>query len=105
MNGRTFDSAPLTASEQREGPCQASQHAPIVDAYNAAKASGLYLRVKNDKGGLIAKAYATHNQLEYFAELSAIYFVGGNYYPFDRARLIRYDPVGTQMLRRLWGTK
>lgn len=82
-----------------------AKHDPIVDAYNAAKASNLYLRVKDIKGGLVAKAYATHNQLEYFAELSAIYFVGGNYYPFDRARLVRYDPVGTQMLRSLWGAE
>lgn len=82
-----------------------AKHTPIADAYTAAKASGLYLRVKDDKGGLIDKAYATHNQLEYFAELSAIYFVGGNYYPFDRARLIRYDPVGTRMLRSLWGAE
>lgn len=82
-----------------------AKHAPIVDAYNAAKASNLYLRVKDIKGGLVAKSYATHNQLEYFAELSAMYFVGGNYYPFDRARLVRYDPVGTQMLRSLWGAE
>ena len=81
-----------------------AKHTPIVDAYTAAKASGLYLRVKDDKGKLIDKAYATHNPLEYFAELSAIYFVGGNYYPFDRTRLIRYDPVRTRMLRNLWAS-
>lgn len=81
------------------------KHPPILDAYNAAKAGNLYLRVKDNKGTLIAKAYATHNQLEYFAEVSAMYFVGGNYYPFDRARLVRYDPVGTRLVRSLWGAE
>ena len=79
-----------------------AKHPPILDAYNAAKAAGLYLRVKDHKGKLIDKAYATKNQLEYFAEISAMYFVGGNYYPFDRARLARYDPVGTRLVLSLW---
>ena len=30
------------------------------------------------------KAYAATNHLEYFAELSCMYFVGCNYEPFDR---------------------
>ncbi len=36
------------------------------------------------------------------AELSAIYFVGGNYYPYDRAQLKKYDPVGYKMVEDLW---
>lgn len=79
-----------------------ARHPPILDAYNAAKAAGLYLRVKDHKGKLIDKAYATKNQLEYFAEISAMYFVGGNYYPFERSRLVRYDPVGTRLVVSLW---
>jgi hypothetical protein len=31
-----------------------------------------------------------------------MYFVGGNYFPFDRAGLAVYDPVGESMVRTLW---
>jgi hypothetical protein len=29
--------------------------------------------------------------------------VGGNYFPFDRAGIAKYDPTGERMLRTLWG--
>ena len=32
-----------------------------------------------------------------------MYFVGSNYYPFDRDGLAQYDPVGERMVRTLWG--
>jgi hypothetical protein len=32
-----------------------------------------------------------------------MYFVGGNYAPFDRAGLSRYDKAGEQMVSSLWG--
>ena len=47
-------------------------------------------------------AYATVNQLEYFAEVSAMYFVGGNYFPYDRDGLRVYDPKGVAMVELLW---
>ena len=79
------------------------QHPPISAAYLAAKNGGLYKYVKDKKGKVIAEAYAVHNQLEYFAELSAMYFVGGNYFPFDRNGIARHDPGGERMVRQLWG--
>jgi hypothetical protein len=80
------------------------KYEPIYRAYQNANARGLYRNVTDYKGKVIADAYAIRrNQLEYFAELSAIYFVGSNYYPFDRAGLAKYDPVGERMVRTLWG--
>jgi threonine dehydratase len=52
-------------------------------------------------GKMIPAACAIRsNQLEDFAELSAMYFVGGNYHPFDGAGLTQHDPVRTP-----WGCR
>ncbi len=56
----------------------------ILQAWENAMKLGLYQGVKDDQGKIVDKAYATVNQLEYFAELSCMYFVGCNYQPFDR---------------------
>ena len=47
--------------------------------------------------------YAAQNHLEYFAELTAMYFVGANYFPRDRAGLKAYDPAGYALVETLWG--
>ncbi len=78
------------------------KHPQIINAWQQAKSQGLYRDVKDLKGQSISQAYALTNQLEYFAELSAIYFVGGNYHPFDRHGLSVYDPQGLQMVKKLW---
>lgn len=78
------------------------KHPPIHGAYAAAMTQGLYRNVRDNKGKVIPNAYAARNRLEYFAELSAMYFVGGNYFPFDRAGLAAYDPNGESMVRTLW---
>jgi hypothetical protein len=75
---------------------------PIVSAYRNAKDLGLYRNVKDNKGKIIKEAYAIKNHLEYFAELSAIYFVGGNYFPMNRNDLFKYDQLGVRMLSDLW---
>lgn len=49
-------------------------HPPIVNAYQNAKRVEFYTNVKDIKGENIPKAYAIKNQLDYFAELLAIYF-------------------------------
>ncbi|MCU7904907.1 MAG: hypothetical protein KZQ76_03465 [Candidatus Thiodiazotropha sp. (ex Epidulcina cf. delphinae)] len=79
------------------------KHPPIVAAYENAKQQGLYRSIKDYKGRSIPKAYALKNQLEYFSDLSAIYFVGGNYYPFNQEGLSKYDNVGLQLVSSLWG--
>lgn len=78
------------------------RHGPILQAWNNAMQSGLYRNVRDYKGRVIFSAYARKNQLEYFAELSAAWFVGINYHPFSREELERYDPEGCRMIRELW---
>jgi len=74
----------------------------ILRTYRAAKAAHLYARVIGDDGRLLEQGYAATNQLEYFAELSCMYFVGCHYYPFNRAQLREYDPDGAALIRRMW---
>jgi hypothetical protein len=74
----------------------------LMSAYRGAMAKGLYDEVAFGDGRK-HKGYAATNHVEYFAELSAIYFVGGNYYPFDRARLKDFDPDGYDVVEKLWG--
>ncbi len=78
------------------------KHPPIFEAWKNARASNKFLNVRDTKGKTIRRAYAISNQLEYFAELSAMYFVGGNYFPFDKRGLKQYDPVGHGMVEQLW---
>lgn len=75
----------------------------IKAAWQNAIDKKLYVNVKDDKGKVIPKAYALTNQLEYFAELTAIYFGKCNYAPFNRADLKKYDPVGYAMIQKMWG--
>lgn len=78
---------------------------PDIDrAYRAAMAHGLYRDVLDDQARRLPAAYATTNRLEYFAELSMIYFTGGYYQPFDRAMLRVYDPAGYAMVEKMWSS-
>lgn len=77
----------------------------ILAAYDAAMQDKLYHNVRDIKGTVTAKAYATVNQLEYFAELSAMYFVGCNYEPVNQAQLKNYDPRGFQMIEQMWAVR
>jgi hypothetical protein len=74
----------------------------IVQAWENAVARGLYRNVEDNEGKTHERGYALVNQLEYFAELSCMYFARCNYPPVDRAALEAYDPVGYQMIRRFW---
>ena len=78
------------------------KYEPIYAAYVNAKSKDLYRNVKDYKGKTIPTAYAIKNQLEYFAELSAIYFVGGNYFPYSKSDLKNYDSAGFEMVSLLW---
>lgn len=80
----------------------AEQDPEILAAWQNATAKGLYRGVKDVNGKTLVEAYAAKNQLEYFAELSAAYFVGINYFPFDRPGLAKYDPVGYRLIERYW---
>jgi hypothetical protein len=74
----------------------------IVLAYTGAMKRGLHHNVPDDSGKRLDSSYAATNALEYFAELSCMYFVGCNYKPFNRDELKKYDPAGFAMIEKLW---
>lgn len=74
----------------------------ILNAWEQAMKKGLYRQVRDKQNQFQATAYASVNQLEYFAELSCMYFVGCNYQPFNRRELQLYDPEGFAMIRKMW---
>lgn len=77
-------------------------HQAITNAWLNSRHSGLYQSVQNAQGKTLTPAYASTNHMEYFAELSAIYFIGGVYHPFNRPGLKTYDPVGYAMIQTHW---
>jgi hypothetical protein len=75
----------------------------IMQAWEHARDNNLYRNVQDvQTKRTLASAYALTNQLEYFAELSCMYFVKCNYEPSDRKKLKEYDPVGFAMIRKMW---
>ncbi|MFO7907972.1 MAG: DUF885 domain-containing protein [Pirellulaceae bacterium] len=76
----------------------------ILKAWKQAVRHKTYEGVKDVNGKRLERAYAVANQLEYFAELSGTYFLGGEYEPFDRAALRERDPAGLAMVEKMWGT-
>lgn len=79
------------------------ERADIYDAWKAAIDGGLYQTVREEDKDAFNPNYAAQNHLEYFAELSATYFTGNNYFPRDRAALKDYDPAGYKLIEQLWG--
>jgi hypothetical protein len=75
----------------------------ILAAWENARNSKLYLNVRDvETGKRLPSAYALTNQLEFFAELSCMYFVRCNYEPSNQKQLKAYDPVGYAMIRKMW---
>ncbi|MFN2644924.1 MAG: hypothetical protein ABR570_08035 [Burkholderiales bacterium] len=78
---------------------------PVIrNAYEHAMAARLYDAVPYAGGGR-RQAHAAKNAAEYFAELSEAYFGRNDYYPFTRAELLRYDPIGYRMVKELWSAR
>ena len=78
-------------------------HPPVFDTWEQAMKAGLFKTVHPDDKNAHSPNYAAQNHLEYFAELSAMYFVGANYWPRDREGLKAYDPNGYRLVETLWG--
>ena len=75
----------------------------ILAAWENARDGKLYLNVRDvETGKTLPSAYALRNQLEFFAELSCMYFVRCNYEPSNQKQLKAYDPVGYAMIRKMW---
>jgi hypothetical protein len=79
------------------------RRADIHNTWKHAMDAGLYQVVREEDEKTHVPNYAAQNHLEYFAELSAMYFGGGNYFPRDRKGLKQYDPDGYDLIERLWG--
>ena len=98
----------LKALVHEFGHAQHLEHWPenradIYDTWDRAMKAGLYQVVREEDKDTHKPNYAAQNHLEYFAELTAMYFVGTNYFPRDRAGLKAYDPAGYVLLEKLWG--
>jgi hypothetical protein len=79
------------------------KHPDIVKAFEHARDTGLYQNVLDlETREIRPKAYALTNHLEYFAEVSCMYFIRCNYQPSNRRELRAYDPVAYTMLRKIW---
>jgi hypothetical protein len=74
----------------------------IYDTWAHAMQQKLYRNVRDEDGTVLEQGYAAMNQLEYFAELSMVYFVGGYYTPFNRDELKSYDAQGYELVRKMW---
>lgn len=74
----------------------------IEQAYQQALKRRLYESVQYVRGGR-QRAYALTNAKEYFAELSESYLGKNDFYPFTRSQLQRYDPIGYQLMEKVWG--
>jgi hypothetical protein len=79
-------------------------HPGIRNAYENAMRTGLYDRVKRVHHVDEKEAYAKQNEREYFAEMSEAYFGKNDFFPFNRAELKQHDPVGFQLMEKVWGT-
>lgn len=77
----------------------------IKAAASHAEKKKLYHLLKGENGRYIPKAYAMKNYLEYFAEMSAIYFAVGYYYPFNRNELAKHDPQAYALMQQVWPVK
>jgi hypothetical protein len=73
----------------------------VLAAYKQAMDRGLYDKVKHETGRT-AKAYAATNDHEYFAELTCAYLDRCAYYPFTREELKEHDPVGYELMEKIW---
>ena len=78
------------------------QNKAVLDAYNEAKAKGIYEKVLLYTGRTV-KHYGLNNQMEYFAESTEAYLGVNDFYPFVRAELNEHDPGMFQLLKKIWG--
>ena len=77
-------------------------HPSAQRAYRKAMDAGLYESVAHVHRGK-RKAYAATNYKEYFADLTEAYFGKNDFFPFDRADLKQYDPIGYRLMQDVWG--
>jgi len=77
-------------------------HPEIMEAFQAAVASGTYAEVLHITGRTLPH-YALTDQKEYFAEATEAWFGTNDFYPFVRAELKLHDPALAGLLAEIWG--
>jgi len=80
------------------------ENAEVRAAYKHAMDEKLYEAVLR-RGDKLERAYATTNQMEYFAELTEAFFGTNDFYPFVNVELRKHDLQGYEMEKRAWGIK
>ena len=79
----------------------------IKDAFERARAAGLYDKVERRHGGgrpnSIGQAYAMSDEKEYFAETTEAFFSRNDFFPFNREQLAAHDPRMLRVLETAWG--
>ena len=75
----------------------------VKASYQKAMAAHRYDDVLHWDGNR-AKAYATTNPMEYFAECTEAYFGTNDFYPFVRAELMHADSDGYALMQKEWGS-
>ncbi len=76
----------------------------IKAAYHQAMERHLYDSVKHESGRHL-RAYAATNDHEYFAELCCAYLDRCAYFPFSREDLKEHDPIGYELMEKIWTVK
>jgi hypothetical protein len=79
-----------------------TDYAPVAEAYEHAKQSGLYDSVMHNTRTEPGRAYAMNNATEYFSELTEAYFGLNDFYPFTRVQLEAHDPQGFAAIEAAW---
>jgi alpha-galactosidase len=78
-------------------------HAEIRAAWERFRDSGRYKSVLHISGRMRAH-YALTNPMEFFAEMTEAYFGQNDFFPFNRAELVREEPAIHDLLTTIWGT-
>lgn len=73
----------------------------VLKVYKNVVNSKKYESVEYNLGGK-KRAYALNNANEYFAELTEAYFGKNDFYPYNKAQLKAFDPLGYQLMEEVW---
>lgn len=78
-----------------------ADHEGILNAFDQVQKRQMYDQVEH-VSGRSGVAHAALDAFEYFAELSEAFLARNDYEPYDRAALKQHDPLGYDLVSRLW---
>lgn len=77
-------------------------HAEIRAAFERFRDGGRYKKTLHIDGRDVSH-YALTNEKEFFAEMTEAYFGRNDFFPFNRAELMREEPELYKLLETIWG--